>query len=151
MPNAVTDYGSQQFAGICFGISSVPTHWYVALCTDEPGSDWDGSMLADLEPSGQAGYTGTVYARQMIGHGSGSWTLSDSGYVVNAVDINFGIPDVDWGTISHLGLTDAVTAGNLWLYGGLAVPADINANFTVIIPAGSLTIAVANLESSIAV
>lgn len=149
MANAIADYGAQQWVGAMFGIDTLPSYLYAALTTNEPQEQWDGNLLYDIEPWGQTGYTGSVYARQQIGFGPSNWVLSDSGIVVNANDISFGVPDVDWGTVTHFALTDDPTAGNLWLYGEFAVPQQLDDTVLAVIPAGNIVISLGNLLSSI--
>lgn len=116
----------------------------MALCTGDPGTGWDGTMLATIEP------TDGSYARKPIVKGSSGWTLSPNGYVLNAVGVDFGVPAAPWGVVTHYALTDALTDGNLLLFGEYAVPANATASYDVQIPPGGIVMALANLVASIA-
>lgn len=144
MPNAISDYGASLFAGLMVGLGTLPADFYVALCTDEPGTGWDGTILETIEP------TDPDYVRQPIAKGAPGWALSDNGYVLNANILDFGVPGVSWGVITHYALTDAATAGNLVLYGEYASGAQADGSFDVQIPPGGIVIALANLVASIA-
>jgi len=148
---ALTDYGAQAWIGVMFDLSSLPSTWYAALTFQEPGDQWDGSLLADVEPPGLDDYIGTVYARQPVAVGSSDWGVSDAGFVYNLNDINFGTPDDIWGTLTYFALTDDLTAGNLWCFGEFAVPGFYDTDSTdVIIPAGNIVITLGNLLAPIA-
>lgn len=149
---AITDYGAEQWVGMMFGVTTLPTTWYAALTFQEPSEQWDGTLLADIEPPAYPDYTGTVYARQPIGTGPSNWGLSDAGFVFNLNDIDFGTPDDQWGSLGWFALTDGLTAGNLWCFGDFAVPAFYDTTSPdVLIPAGNIVLSLGNLLNPIAV
>lgn len=79
-----------------------PTAVYAALFTDDPDEDDSGVEV-----------TGGSYARQEITFGS----VSD-GEVSNSAAITFSaVPEA---TITHIGVYDAVTSGNLLYHGALS-------------------------------
>lgn len=151
MPNAVSDYGSQAWLEVMFGINTLPTTWYLALCTQEPGEQWDGTLLQDVEPWGPDDYTGTVYARQPIASSDTDWDVSDDGLAINVNVITWGVPDVDWGIVTHFALVDDDTDGNLWLFGEFSSPISANGDAEIFLDTGDLVISLANVLSSIAV
>lgn len=144
MSNGISDYACSAAVGLMFGIGTVPTDFYVALCTDEPSTGWDGTMLETIEP------TDSSYARKPIVSGSGGWTISPNGYALNAVALDFGVPAAPWGVISHFALADALTGGNLWYFGEYAVPASATTAYDVQVQPGGIVVALANLVASIA-
>lgn len=140
----ISEYGASQWAAIMFGLADPPAALYVALCTDEPGEGWDGTLLAAVEPDPAAGY-----ARQAVALPSG-WAASDGGFVTNASTIAFPTPTDDWGQITHWALADAATGGELWaavpFSDSLAVPASSDVSLAV----GALVIALGEALVSIA-
>ena len=88
---------------------SVPTTIYVALYTDDPTDADVGTEV-----------TGGSYARVLVnesGGGAPEWDLAivdGIGYMVtNNDDITFPTATAAWGTVTHVGLHDNVSAGNL--------------------------------------
>ena len=73
---------------------------YVALYTTDPTDADTGTEVS-----------GGGYARQLAGLSAPSDGVSS-----NASDIIFPTATADWGTVTHLGLRDAATLGNLLLY-----------------------------------
>lgn len=141
---SVADYGAQQWAGMMFGIVSPPADFYVALCTASPSPGWDGSVLATIEPQGSS-----TYAREPLAN-PGGWTLSDGNYVINAAEVAFPTPDIDWGQIGFFALLDAATGGNLWAYGRLLEAVYVAAGYPPTFPVASLSFGVTNLLATIA-
>ena len=95
-------------------LASAPT-LYVALSSTTPAEDGTGFT----EPVGNA------YARVAVP--AGSWdpaTLADPSAIANAVEVAFAEATGTWGTMTHLGIFDAATAGNLVLQDLLRDPLD---------------------------
>jgi hypothetical protein len=59
-----------------------------------------------------------AYIKQQISSAS-PWTVSDNGSAFNSLRVDFPTPTGNWGTITHWGLRDAPTGGNLYYYGAL--------------------------------
>lgn len=94
---------------------TAPTNIYCGLSTANPGDS--GSGLA--EPSGNA------YARTL----KNTWDAAASGATENTGAITFPTATGSWGTITHSGLFDASTSGNLLVYGALGTSqAVVNGN-----------------------
>jgi hypothetical protein len=127
-----------------FGVSTALPGFYVALCTDAPGIDSDGSIVADLEPADVA------YDRQAYGVGATHWG-TNANYLTNTDDIDFGIPAADWGLINHYALLDAASGGDIYAFGEFLNGQFVPAGFEFIIPAGGIIIALSALEDSIAI
>jgi len=145
---ASSTYGSQQWAALMVGVGALPASFYVALCFDEPGEGWDGTVLQTLEPP--ALVSTATYARTALGLGSSNWAMADAGYATTTVAVTFPTPDVDWGQMPWFALTDNATAGNLWCWEQFTDILTITAGSTIVIPAGSISIELANLLPSIA-
>lgn len=98
-----------------------PATWYLALYTAAPGETGGGTEV-----------TGGSYARPALAatlanmsgtQGAGTTTASSgsSGQTSNNIPITYPAPTANWGTITHFSWMSALSAGNMWLYGGLAV------------------------------
>lgn len=145
MPSNITDYGQGALLSFIFGLTTPPTGYYIALATQDPGQDIDGSILADVEPP-----PGSGYARVTYGAGPSAWSdPAQGGYVSNLDTIDYGIPISDWGIITHWVLCDSLTDGEVYGYGEFNQPVFINSTFQVSIPPGALTIALFNILPSI--
>lgn len=103
----------------------VPATLYVGLCTADPGET--GSIANEV--------TGGGYARQAI-----SFDAPTGGVTQNSLDVVFPQATADWGTITHVIIADAATAGNVLFYGALTASKQILVGDIFKIPAGSLTI-----------
>lgn len=89
------------------GTLTWPTTWHVALFT--AASSPEAGTVTEV--------SGGDYAREAIANGSSAWNAPTAGNGVfdNAADIDFGDPSANWGTVTHWGLYDAASSGNLWL------------------------------------
>ena len=95
--------------------------WHIALLT----SAYDEASAGGAEVS----TSGTGYARIGVTRNSSSWTktLATNTYsVANTNIITFGTPSANWGSITHVGLFDASTSGNLVLQAQLQFAKTIN-------------------------
>ena len=90
-----------------------PTNVYVALYTSDPTKNDTGQEV-----------TGGGYARQQVIF---SAPVEENGKQVirNSADVVFPIATADWGTVTHAGIRDAATGGNLLYFGPLNVPRTI--------------------------
>lgn len=143
MPSGVTDYGATQWAQVITGAISLPSSYWIALCDEEPGTDMDGTVLADLEPVGG-------YGRVQYLTGPTYWD-NNGQYVTNLNTISFGIPTADWGMITHFALCDASSGGDLYAFGEFMNPQDVTTQTSFTIPQGGIILALYSLQPSIAV
>lgn len=74
-----------------------PAAVYVALFTSDPTDAGSGTELS-----------GNAYARKAVTFGAPS-----NGVTSNSSDVNFDQATGNWGTISHIGIFDASTSGNM--------------------------------------
>lgn len=100
-----------------------PTTVYMGLYTSDPGDDNSGTEVS-----------GGSYARQAV-----SVTTASGGIVTSSADITFPQATGSWGTISHIGLLDAVTSGNLLMHTPLTTSKAIDTGDIFKVAAGSLT------------
>jgi hypothetical protein len=101
-----------------------PTTVYVGLFTSAPTDTTSGTEIS-----------GGSYARQAL-----SVTTASAGITTSSADINFPQATANWGTISHIGLLDAVTSGNLLMYTALNTAKTIETDDILKISSGSLTV-----------
>ena len=71
---------------------------------------------------------GTTYARVAVTRGSGFTRAasSDIRTVENAANVTFGVPSANWGVVTHVGIYDAITSGNLIIEAQLQFAKTIN-------------------------
>jgi hypothetical protein len=98
---------------------------WVALFTAAPSDAGGGTEVA-----------GGSYARVNLApldtnwmgtHGTTSGASSGTGGLTsNAVAITFAAPSANWGVVTHFGIFDAASAGNLLIWDALTTPKTIN-------------------------
>ena len=121
---------------------SFPATWYVALftssCSDSAGGTEvsGGSYARASVTASLANFAGT--------QSSGSTTASSGtgGVTSNNSAINFATPSAGWGTVTHWGLYDASSSGNLWICASLTSSKTINSGDSVSFAAGALSVTV---------
>jgi hypothetical protein len=120
---SLTDYAKNLLARALVGRQpSLPVATWAALGTG--GTDAAG---LSGEPAAASGY-----ARQPV-------TFTGSGAQRNTAPLRFAF-SASVGTLTHVGLYDAVAGGNALAWGTLGTPATLNAAGTVTVPAESLTV-----------
>jgi len=102
---------------------TAPSTLYLALFTAAPG-----------EAGGGTECTGTSYARQTI-----TFTVSGN-EASNSAAVEFPTAGSNWGTISHIGVFDALTSGNLLAYGALTASKTVESGDVFRVPSGDLDI-----------
>jgi len=104
-----------------------PSTVYVALFTS-----------ATSDAGGGTEVSGGSYARQAVTLGAASGGASE-----NSADITFPQATADWGTITHVGLMDALTGGNMLMHSPLDASKTVNNGDTFKINTGDLDVTVA--------
>lgn len=111
---------------------TVPTNLYVALMTSAPLDNDTGSTI--VEPVGGS------YARVL----NNSWTVATDGSnnttAKNTGAVTFPTATALWGTITHFGVLDASTAGNLLCYGALTTSKQVTTDDTPSFAANAIVI-----------
>ena len=96
-----TNYLEDKVIGHLFGGTAytAPTTWYAGLQTAAPTDHSAGTEV-----------TGGGYARQSV-----AWTVQTSGtaQASNTAALEWPAATQDWGTVTHCGIYDAVSGGNL--------------------------------------
>ena len=106
---------------------TAPTTVYVALFTSDPTDAGSGTECS-----------GSAYVRQ-----SASFAAPSNGASTTSADIQFPQAGGSWGTITHFGIFDASSSGNLLYHGALTVSKTIDTGDVFKIAAGSLTVTLA--------
>lgn len=105
---------------------TAPANTYVALFTAAPsdsggGTEVSGGSYARVTVSGAlASWAGTQSA------GSTTASSGTGGVTSNNAAITFPAPTANWGTITHFGIFDASSGGNLLLHGALTASKTVN-------------------------
>lgn len=102
-----------------------PTAWYMALFTSNPADDASGTEVST---------SGTAYARQ-----SATFTISGD-TASNSAAIEFPTATASFGTVSHVGVFDASTGGNLIAYAALTTSKAIDTGDVFRIPSGDFDV-----------
>lgn len=87
------------------GTATRPTAWYLALYTAAPSDSGGGTEVS-----------GSGYSRQAISFDAAS---SPAGTTQNSALVEFEASGGSWGTVTHIGIFDAATSGNLLWHGAL--------------------------------
>lgn len=105
---------------------SAPSTLYVGLFTAAPSDTGGGTEVS-----------GGGYARQ-----TATFTVSGTSptEATNSAAIDYPTATADLGTITHVGVFDALTSGNLLAYASVSTSKTINTGDVLRIPAGDLDI-----------
>jgi hypothetical protein len=101
------------------GTGNAPSTWYVGLMT--AATACDAGTVTEV--------TGGSYARVSVANSSAQWDAaggSTDGTTANTNAITFPTPSADWGQVTHFGLWDASSSGNLWVCSALTASKNIN-------------------------
>jgi len=104
---------------------TAPGTLYLGLHTSNPAEDDSGTEVST---------SGTAYARQTVAFTTSGDTTS------NTAAVEYPTATASYGTVSHVGVYDAPTAGNLLAYGALTISKAISTGDVLRIPAGDLDI-----------
>ena len=101
-----------------------PTTVYVGLFTTDPTDAGSGTEVS-----------GGSYARQVL-----SVTTASGGIVTSSGDVTFPQATANWGTVSHIGILDALSSGNLLMHTPLTTSKTIESGDILKISSGNLTV-----------
>jgi hypothetical protein len=104
-----------------------PANVHVALFTAAPSDAGGGTEV-----------TGGSYARAAVVNNATNWPAASGGSKSNGTQIIFPTPSAPWGTVTHFGIFDEASGGNLLRWGALTVQKTIGAGDPVYFPAGTL-------------
>jgi hypothetical protein len=143
---AMSDYLENKLIDHVFRNRSytVPSTIYVALFTAAPSDSGGGTEVS-----------GGSYARVQVGPSDSTWESTQgtttavassgtTGATQNGSTITFPTPSANWGTVTHVGIFDASTSGNLLFHGALTASKTVNnGDPAPTFPAGALDITLA--------
>ncbi len=139
---SATNYLENKLADHLFRTTtySQPAALYVGLFTATPsdtggGTEVSGGSYARVQNNpGNANWNGTHGSTTGVSSGTG-------GQISNAVLLSFPAPTGTWGTVTHFGIFDASSGGNLLFYGALTSSRLIQSgDGAPVFAAGSLTV-----------
>jgi len=115
----MSDYLEVQLRAHIFRTASFtkPTVLAVSLHTANPADDASGTEVS-----------GGSYARVQRNPLDANWTAASAtdGVTDNAAALTFPSPTGNWGVVTHFGIWDATSGGNLLCFGALGTPKTIN-------------------------
>jgi len=106
---------------------TTPTTVYVALYTTDPTDADTGTEV-----------TGGSYARTAV-----TFAAPSNGVTTNSADVTFPTCTLAWGTVTHIGIRDASTSGNLLYHTPLDASKTIDLGDIFKITTGNLSVTLA--------
>ena len=106
-----------------------PATVYVSLYTTDP---------TDADSGTEVSTSGTGYARTAVTFGAPS-----NGVSTNSADVTFPTATAGWGTVTHIGIHDALTSGNLLFHTPLDTSKTIDSGDIFKITTGNLSVTLA--------
>ena len=128
---ALSDYAEKLLLDFLMttGTATRPTNWYVALYTSAPSDSGGGTEVS------AGGYT-----RQSVSFSAAS---SPGGTTSNSGEVSFTASGGDYGTVTHMGIFDASTSGNLLWHGALTASKTVADGDTLTFAAGNIDLTMA--------
>ena len=128
---ALSDYAENLLMNWMMTTDSVtrPTAWYVGLYTAEPSDSGGGTEVS-----------GNGYTRQALTVATASGT---GGTTSNTSNVTFTAAGGDWGTITHIGIHDASSGGNLLWHGAMSASKTIADGDTLQFNTGNIDLTIA--------
>lgn len=127
--SAISNYLENALINVTLRATSytAPTTVYVALFLTDPTDAGSGTECS-----------GAAYARQ-----AATFAAPSNGSSSTNADVQFPQAGDSWGTMTHFGIYDALTTGNLLYHGALTTPKTIDTGDVFKIASGSLTVTLA--------
>ena len=124
--SAMSDYLELKFLDHFTGTASTsaPSAVYLGLSTASLNDDNSGTELS-----------GSGYTRKAI-----TFAYASSGSIANHSSVEFPTATGSWGTVSHFGIYDASSSGNLLFHGAFSASKAIASGDILKVASGSLTI-----------
>lgn len=106
---------------------TTPTTVYVGLYTTDPTDANTGTEVS-----------GGSYARI-----AATFAAPSNGASATNADVTFAVATGSWGTVTHFGILDSLTSGNLLYHGALTVSKTISTGDVLKITSGNLSVTLA--------
>lgn len=128
---ALSDYAEKLLLDwmMTTGSATRPTTWFVALYTAAPGDGGGGTEVS-----------GGGYTRQSVSFNAAA---TPGGTTSNTADVSFTATGGNYGTVTHLGIFDAVSTGNLLWHGALTASKTVEDGDTITFTAGNIDLTMA--------
>ena len=128
---ALSDYSEKLLLdwAMTTGSATRPTAWYVALYTAAPSDAGGGTEVS-----------GSGYSRQSVTFDAAT---SGAGTTSNTGAVTFTAAGGNWGTITHIGIHDASSGGNLLWHGTLTVSKTVSDGDTIQFATGNIDLTMA--------
>lgn len=129
--SALSDYSEKLLLDwlMTTGSATRPTSWYVALYTAAPSDSGGGTEVS-----------GNGYSRQAVTFAAAS---TPGGTTSNTGAVSFTASGGSWGSITHIGIHDASTSGNLLWHGGLTTSKTVGDGDTIEFAIGNIDLTIA--------
>ena len=111
------------------GSATRPTAWYVGLFTAAPSDSGGGTEVS-----------GSGYAREAVTFAAAS---TPGGTTSNTGDVSFTASGGNWGTITHIGIFNASSSGNLLWHGAMTASKIVNDGDTLQFSTGNIDLTIA--------
>ena len=127
--SALSDYAENKVLVAITGTTTftAPTNVYLGLATASLGDDNSGTEL-----------TGNNYSRV-----SASFSAASGGTTSNSGALEFAAATGSWGSVTHFGIFDAASSGNLLIHGAFSSAKTIASGDILRIAAGDLDVTAA--------
>lgn len=128
---ALSDYAEKLLLdwSMTTGSATRPTAWYVALYSAAPSDSGGGTEIST------GGYT-----RQSVTFSAAS---SPGGTTSNSNTVTFTASGANYGTVTHIGIFDALTTGNLLWHGAMTASKTVNDGDTLEFSIGNIDLTLA--------
>lgn len=129
--SALSDYAEKLVLDwlMTTGTATRPTAWFVALYTAAPSDSGGGTEV-----------TGGGYSRKAVTFNAAS---TPGGTTSNSNIVSWTAAGASYGTVTHVGIFDASTGGNLLWQGSLSASKTVADGDTIQFAAGNLTLTLA--------
>jgi len=111
------------------GTATRPTNWYLALFTAAPSDTGGGTECS-----------GNGYSRQTVAWDAAS---GSGGTTSNSGTVTFTASGGNFGNVTHIGIFDASTSGNLLWHGAMAAAKQVNSGDSIQFATGSIDLTIA--------